>query len=82
MPSSETQVMSFTTAPLELLAVERAIARYDAEDLDLEEYLPGDHPIRKTLEARRQAGTLEHRVKISWPGRRELKDEAIQPINK
>ena len=66
MPSNKTRVVSFTTAPLELLAMERAVARYDAEDQNLEEFLPKGHAIRKTLEAKRQMGSLEHMVTISW----------------
>ena len=65
IPASKTDVVSFTASPLELLAMERIIARYDSGDSDLEEFLPKDHPIRRTLEARRMTSTLEHMVYIS-----------------
>ena len=81
-PSSKMHVVSLTTAPLELLAMERIIERYDAGDPELDEFLPKDHPFRKTLEARRKTSALEHRVNISWIERRELKDEAMQPMSK
>ena len=63
---NRTQVVSFTTAPLKLLAMERAIARYAPEDPDLEEFLPTGHPIRRTFEARRRASTLESMTTVSW----------------
>ena len=64
--SNRTQVVSFTTAPLQLLAMERIIARFAAGDPDLEEFLPSGHPIRSTLEARRQTAGLESRATVSW----------------
>ena len=63
---NRTQVVSFTTAPLKLLAMERVIARYAAEDPELEEFLPSGHPIRRAIEARRQAANLESLASVSW----------------
>ena len=81
MPSTRIQVISFTTAPLELLAMERVIARYGAEDQDLDEFLPKDHPIRKTLEARRQSGNLEHMVSIGWGKNRQEETTRQMSVN-
>ena len=64
--SDKTLVMTFSPPPLELLAMEHAIKVYGPENLLLEEFLPKDHEMRKTLEARRQTSQMEKKLHISW----------------
>ena len=60
-PLDKALVLELTPAPLELLAMERAIGHYGREDPQLEEFLPRGHAMRMTLEARRQMSSLEEK---------------------
>ena len=64
--SDKVLVMTFSPPPLELLALEHAIKEYGPENLKLNEFLPKDHEMRKTLEARRQTSRMEQMLHISW----------------
>ena len=64
--SDKILVMTFSPPPLELLAMEQAIKEYDSENPKLNEFLPKDHEMRKTLEARRQTSRMEKKLHISW----------------
>ena len=64
--SDKALVITFTPTSLELLAMEHVIKVYGPESPLLEEFLPKDHEMRKTLEGRRHTSRKEKMLQISW----------------